>query len=309
MRLSITIATMWIPAMLLAGSRDDDGTNTLIKKLGSANFQDRALATKLLQERPEAEPALRKALRSSDPEIAKRSAAILDYFPLRELNLAVKQGRITDFVKLISSWPSEKYEHESWGAVQKLSHALTELHHKQGGAEVKLRIANPPHNVLTAESITDATEGRHDRHYFLRAGEVELNIQRPGTVRKNWFVDNSDIVSVGGVRIRDTTPNGRVIFAGGSIELNDGGGQGISNVLIVSDGDVTLDCVLDSSLVIARGKITCTGVMENCRIISGKSVTYKRAPRNCQITENETNPLGFIRWTDAAKSKAEPKVK
>ena len=54
-------------------------------------------ATKALQERPEATPALRDATRSPNPEVAKRAAEILEYFdrrPIRELNLAIKEGRI-----------------------------------------------------------------------------------------------------------------------------------------------------------------------------------------------------------------------
>ena len=45
-----------------------------------------------------------------------------------------------------------------------------------------------------------------------------------------------------------------VILAGGSVELADGG-EGITHTLIVSGGDVTLNCELANSLVIARGHL------------------------------------------------------
>ena len=46
------------------------------------------------------------------------------------------------------------------------------------------------------------------------------------------------------------------------------------------------------------------------RVISGQSVEYNpKAARDYITTENEPNPLGFIRWSDAPKDKAAPKSK
>jgi hypothetical protein len=97
------------------------------------------------------------------------------------------------------------------------------------------------------------------------------------------------------------------IFAGGTVELK---GGCLDSLLIVSCGDVTLKCDVRRSLIIARGTVTCTDPVIDSRIISGKSVVYNKTnARNCIITENESNPLGFIRWSDALKDKAAPKSK
>jgi hypothetical protein len=38
-------------------------------------------------------------------------------------------------------------------------------------------------------------------------------------------------------------------------------------------------------------------------------VEISTEPTNCLISENDANPLGFIRWSDAAKDKVVPKSK
>ena len=68
-------------------------------------------------------------------------------------------------------------------------------------------------------------------------------------------------------------------------------------------------------MVIARGKVTIIdgridGYAASSRIVSGKSVIHdKKKSHDSIITENEPNPLGFIRWADAPKDKPAPKKK
>lgn len=65
-------------------------------------------------------------------------------------------------------------------------------------------------------------------------------------------------------------------------------------------------------LIIARGNVFCKGgMLINSRVICGKKLTYlhKRPPENCIISENDLNPLGFIRWGDVPRKKATRKGK
>jgi hypothetical protein len=122
------------------------------------------------------------------------------------------------------------------------------------------------------------------------------------------------VVASGSVRLRPGRgPAGQVfaVLAGGDIEL-DGSFVGL---LLVSGGNVNLkeSTSLSKSVVIARGKVICTEsdvILMDSRIISGKSVYNKKRPnRNCIITENEPNPLGYIRWSELQKEKPAPKSK
>ncbi|MBI2805133.1 MAG: TIGR03067 domain-containing protein [Planctomycetes bacterium] len=61
--------------------------------------------------------------------------------------------------------------------------------------------------------------------------------------------------------------------------------------------------------MIAKGKVTAGG-LHGCRIISRKSITYSKAhssPDNI-LSENDSNPLGFIRWSDEPSQKQKPKI-
>ncbi len=105
--------------------------------------------------------------------------------------------------------------------------------------------------------------------------------------------------------------NDPVIFCAGRVELS-----GVAfGVLVVSAGDVVLDAEgLVHSLVIAKGNIIVKNHrIERTRLIAGKKVITDDAdgdlPSSCLISQNDPNPLGFIRWADAAKDKAAPKSK
>src|ERR1035438_7303027 len=85
------------PLLLLAQPSGSDSIKVLIKKLGSANFAEREVATEALKTRPEAAPLLRDALRLPDRETSSRAARILEHFgrrPVHELIAAVKTGQV-----------------------------------------------------------------------------------------------------------------------------------------------------------------------------------------------------------------------
>ena len=292
-----------LPILFLAQSGREP-IELLIKKLASSNFHERQAATKALQVRPEAAPALRDALKSADTELRTRAAEILDYFdrlPVRELDSAVKDGNILLFVNLQTSSPSGKYQAESWFAASDLARKLIDLHETKGGKKIQLRILEKQiPQILNEKRVTESTKAQFERYHFVRASEVDLDRRRrkAGEPLHNLLEDNAFFVASRSVRI--LTNKSQIIFAGGSVEITDGG-AGIQDSIIVCGGDLTLDCALARSLIIARGKIISNGFLGESRLISGKSLSTSRPPQSCLISENDANPLGFIRWADAPK--------
>jgi hypothetical protein len=100
------------------------------------------------------------------------------------------------------------------------------------------------------------------------------------------------------------------VFVGGALEIFCTEQKGCSHhSLLVSGGDISVD-ECHHCLVIAHGMITCNQATR-CRFISGKTVTIKK-PLEIdrrdddlanRITENDLNPLGFVRWSDTPKAK------
>ncbi len=99
-----------------------------------------------------------------------------------------------------------------------------------------------------------------------------------------------------------------VIFANGDVTAP----GGISNSIIVCDGDVVADAI-SKSLVVARGNITVKGSTSNSTLIAEGKVrveAQKKLPKEYDsiIKENETNPLGFITFFELRQIGLEVKV-
>ena len=313
MRFSIAMSLIALPALLFAQEADQPSVKALVDSLGSASFQVRQAATKALKDRPESAPALRDALRSPDSEIRKRAAEVLEHFerqPIRDLNAAIKDGRASDVIATLAAWPAGKYEEDAWSALRKMAHDLADRHEKKGGS--KIHVLEGWDRILTEEIIresrvTESTRAQPERRYFIRAKEVDVDWRRRkvGDPPNLVFCTNV-IVAERSVRVIHV--DAHIILAGANVELD--GVDERRLAVIVSGGDVSVKGNLQGALVIARGKISCSdGNVKRSRFISGKSVTITSNQNANLITENEPNPLGFIRWADAPKDKAEPKKK
>jgi hypothetical protein len=326
MRRFFWLSLALFPALLLAQGPDDESIKALLKKLASANSAERQEATEMLKARPEGAPLVREALRSPDREVARRAALILDHFdgrPVRELNAAIKDGEVEKAIKLVADWPQGKNDDEVFAAIKELGRTLTDLARKQGGVKINgrpwFKTVNPP-PVIRAARITENTRTPNKRaSYFLRAGEVDFDTARlkPGGLPGIYFV--STIVASGSVRFyADPSAGLSAVFAGGAIETY-GLGEGLivgcgdvtlegdrDRCLVIARGNVTLKRSVDNSLIIAWGKVTCREHLLDSRIISGKSVVHNpKLTRDSKITQNEATPLGYIRWSDAPRPKAE----
>jgi hypothetical protein len=317
-----------IPIAASAQITPDATILSLIEKLGSKDFKVRIAATAALKERPDALPALQSALTSTDRELAQRVAEIIDFFkrkPVRDLELAVNNGQVEHFVNHMLDWPDGMYENEAWFQVCELANKLRNLHEKDGGEKLWLsteRITQHldgrpiPHRIRE-KRITGLASGFKDheiksRGVYLCADEVELNGRRgenlPKSIGWAYNVFAGAIIAKRSVfaEFGDTDP---VIFCANRVELSGGG----YFVLVVSAGDVILNANgLRNSLVIAKGNIIVKNHrIERSRLIAGKKVITDDADddldKSVLISQNDLNPLGFIRWADSPKEKATPR--
>lgn len=283
----------------------------LIKKLSSKDFRVRHAAAEALKKRPDAVAELRKALSLPDVETSRRVGEILDHLEfakLQELRELVKKGSIEKAIEWIATWPREKHDGDLWNITCELAKTMNSLHRKHGGkglghfADMSQWESLPI--PIQENRLTDPCRFRDLKTYFVRCREAELDFS-------NYTPDRNGagaVVSSGSLRLRRITTHSLNIYACQSVEIT--GGPFFA--IIVSGGDVTLRADLDQSLIIARGNVHLdnAGRISRSRIIAGKAVSKKNLKcQDCIITENDSNPLGYIRWTDAPKDKPAPKAK
>src|SRR5262245_258627 len=110
------LALFFVSAVVLiptAAAGDD--VPRLVKQLGSSVFQQRQSAIDQLKRLPDAVPALKEALKSSDTEIRKHAAEILDFHerrPLREMQEAGNSGLVEKFIESQIAFAPGKYDAE-----------------------------------------------------------------------------------------------------------------------------------------------------------------------------------------------------
>jgi hypothetical protein len=243
MRTFLAILLIAIPAQLLGQTTGTENIDALMKKLGSDSFQLRRAAFEALKKNPEAAPALREALRSPDADTRRQAAEILDYFdkgPVRELNLAVKEGRIDRFVELLSVWPKGKHDDEVWQAVKDLRKMLVDLHRDKGGCKINpledFGGAYRPETLLL-KTMTEKTAVKESKNYFIRVTEIDVDI---GRLKPEERLDAYNrrpigfaIVSARSVRTVGNEKGRNLIFAGGSTEIL--AGEILDSVLLAAE--------------------------------------------------------------------------
>lgn len=296
-----------LPLISPAQSSRDDEIISLLKRLGSSDFQQRVGAHKALQERPDAVPALREALRDATGERRTRITEILDFHdrrPVRELHSAIDAGNMAVVFDLLADWPNGKFEIEVWRGLGRLSQKVCDLHEKHGGKKINLKplIEENKPSIFVENKITESTKAEFGAA-FLFGREIDIDHGRAQA--KNFFSRHSLIATSGNVKTI-VEPSPFVIIARGNVTCYTAG----ADLLVISGGDVVVTDLGCPAIIIARGKIKCDAFLVECRIISGSTVTYrKKMAHKSIISENDQNPLGFIRWTEAPKDKTSPKSK
>jgi hypothetical protein len=297
--------------ILGAATAQDDSVNALIKKLGSTVAKEREQATRDLMKRPEAAGALRKAAKAGDPEVARRATLVLDHFDqqkLAEISAAAKEGRVTQLINLVYEFPDGKYEEVLHGTLKEFAKTLSDKHVKAGGKTPIIprglySFGGPTYGVKAAR-ITEKTPGKFPGNPLFRANQFDFEIIRPGEnapPNPSWAT-GAIMVATGNVSIR-RQHTGLILFARGNVEVDDYSNE---NAIAVSCGNIIWPADPSSCLLIAQGTITCGNVVVDSHLVSGKSLlrlgNRKNVTEGSTITENEPNPLGFIRW-DAPNDK------
>src|SRR6266540_4333440 len=154
----------------------------LIRRLGSPQFKEREEATRLLLERKDALPALRKIVEAgTDLELARRAAFILEEVPRRQarrmldrLRALAKAGAVDQCAELLARWPKGREEAACWEVTRDLARKLSGFHKTQGRLEdgkFLLDLVEAP-QVISATRVTKLPGYDGESTLFIRGGEV-----------------------------------------------------------------------------------------------------------------------------------------
>ncbi len=298
-----------VPATRPCSAREpaggEQGIDELIAQLGSQDFSLREAAKRRLMEREDAIPALRRACKSADAEVARRAQDILDALSrngeerdfARLADLA-KRGAVDQAIERFVRREKWHDEPACWQVIADLEGKLNDLERKTFGSVsmgpgYKIRVTDKDARGFVSQQDLKIVASRPASQEMWKGRAV----LRAEEIAKGEEIALSLFALSGNIKVHHI--DDCAVFAGGSIEADD-----ISNALIVCDGDVTvLYGALKRSLVIARGTVRCERVIENARIISCGEVKYKRAEWvvNSKIVEKEAKPLGFVTFFDPAE--------
>jgi hypothetical protein len=304
-----TLVLSWPPRSVAdEGPPSSREIDKLIAQLGSDSFTAREEATRLLQQRPDAIPVLRRALKSSDGEVARRAGAILEFFdrqeknrPLRRLAALAKDGQVDLAVEKLVRHKEWDDEDAALQVLAELAGRLTDLEQKEFGV-VSLQPSPQPGSEMPIRDFRRYREKMQPK--LLTAPRISprdrlehVMVLRAEEIQADGHLFDSLVVCSGRVRGRMLART--VLFAGDSVEAD------VLNSVIVCDGDFTLrGDLLAGGLIIARGDVHCSSNVIGSRIIAGGRVYLKgggQLSSKSKVKENEPNPLGFVTFFDPAK--------
>jgi hypothetical protein len=310
---------LWMPDPLSPGAPDEatraaQEIEELVRQLGDNDFATREEATRRLMTREDAVPALRKALRSPDQEVARRAAKVLEALHHKEdkrvlarLQELGKNGEADQAAELLVRRQNWDDEGAAWQVMTVLAGKVVDLGQKEFGADRPI----PPVQGLPVGDFRRWADDYHAE--FLTKGRVAFDrnkgrmggfVVRAADISLMDAIGGSLLVAAGSVRTPTPMDQSReigpgVIIAGGSVDLDS-----ISGCVIVTDGDVTARDGIDQSLIVARGDVRCPGFARNSRIVTSGSVHLagEKNAHGMQVKEREATPLGFVRFFDPARA-------
>jgi hypothetical protein len=293
--------------------------NELIRRLGSEDFQEREKATKLLLERPEALPELRKALDSDDPEVRRRASDLVDRIGQRQAKRGLTKasslarvGKVDQAIERVVRWAESDPEGMSLEPLRDIAAKLLDEEKRQFG---KVRMSNvgkddpnPLRDFATFKKVGNYRM-LHSRLSIVQEKDGVFLIRGAGVTAKKGLCD-SFVVSTGDILVTGGPRDGlakTLLFACGSVILDVQGGD--HSLVVVCDGDVTIQDGLGGRflygcLIIAGGNVFLPKDVHDTTIIAGGTVKRPKGDRilNTAIRENERNALGLIRFFDPAEA-------
>jgi hypothetical protein len=298
------------------GGQDGPGREVaeLIRQLGDKRAAVRAAAARKLLEVEGAVPGLRAALKSPDPEVARRAAQILDEISRRsgrralaQLAKHAKDGEIDRAVELLVWRPKWDDDNACWQVLTRLAAELIERGRKEFGGTAVLQ----PDRVLPAGDFGRFV--KDVRPIFLSGPRVHPGKQRrimKGDYNPNegFVLRGKDLVIDGGDNVGGLLASAgsvhaillrsSVIYASGPVEISE-----VRNSLLVCDGDLRVNSI-SYSLVIARGDIHCSNsgaVGSNSLVITSGRLhlgRFAKVDKGAKVLERQATPLGFVKFFD-----------
>jgi hypothetical protein len=261
-------------------------------------YGNHPLWDRLLAERPEALPALQKALASDSVEVRRKAEAIIDEIQTRlteqkarRILTLVKHGEADQFIDQMAAAP-DRADAATWQAVMDLTQNIIAQANKANGK-------NTPFPVV-------ATAGPGSKSYLSSVRLASVDELKGGTLSDRRVIAHQDkerqisngqitrclLISPGSVR-----SNGSllwsVVFANGDIAISCPARTGhIYNSVVYCDGSIEVDNV-EKSILIATGPIKIKGKIDAESIIIEKTDT----------------PLGLLKLYDTRQAGIEVEEK
>jgi hypothetical protein len=275
----------------------------LIRDLASEAFDVRETAMRRLMERKDAVSALREAQRSSDAEVARRAARILDVLAEKakkrafaRLDRMAKEGAVDLAIEQFVQRHNWDNETACWQAFAELGGSLADIEKRlYEKSSLPVSDGTPAwdfRRYVEKQKPEFATGGRLGprqmpliNRVVIRAEEIDRDIN---------LYDSLVAVSE---RVQARRVSRSVILAGGPIHVT-----ASESSLFVCDGPFEEKSDLKNCLVVASGDVFCSKSLTNCRIITGGKLILGEGGHatNCVVKESEENPLGFVKFFDPA---------
>jgi hypothetical protein len=310
---------VWIAPSFSPGASDEPARaaqeiDELVRQLGSEDFATREEATRRLMTREDAVPALRKALRSPDQEVARRAAKVLEALHHKEdkrvlarLQELGRNGEADQAAELLVRRQNWEDEEAAWQVMTALAGKVVDLSQNEFGANGRV----PSVEHLPAGDFRRWADEMHAE--VQTTGRVALDrkkarlagfVVRAADISVVDSIGSSLLVAAGSLRAPAATDQSQligtsVIIAGGSVEVHH-----ISGCVIVSDGDVTARDGIFECVILARGDVRCPGFVRNSRIVTSGSVhlAQEKNANGMKVKEKEGTPLGFVKFFDPARA-------
>lgn len=284
----------------------------LIRQLGSDDYKTREEATRRLLRCEEAEPALRRALRSSDPAVISQARSILDTFAQRREQRARERfgadavaGRADLLAERVVRWRGASDDAVCWQAVLDLGLKLRALdqqsyrrlakgsNHDVNLLGTKLADYVEKYKVLAlpaerpmqgVSNLTLVQSGPTSGRYLARGERVSTPDPNEGKL-----VAASLITATREVYLYDVAAS--IVLCGGPVTVKSGSG-----LIVVCDGEFVVKQWLWDSIVIVRGGVRCDGgTLTRCVLLAGDVGLDKRTSAS-QSTIRSTGTISVSRY-------------
>jgi hypothetical protein len=285
----------------------DKPIQDLIRQLGDDDPKVREEATRRLKELDAAEPALRKALASTDPEVVRRARDILETLQERRLKRALariqaaaKEGEADLLAERLVRWQGPNDEAGCWQALMDLSWGLLERDHKEFKRTAVLK-----EDRMAPRDFRKHAEKKYVK--ILPAGRPDVEVPRARVREGEWgmFVARGERVVIGAKAMSNLVAAsgparfaelGRsLVLAGGSVEAT---GE-VRGCVIVCDGDFEAKECLTNSIVVARGSVRCpVQQVAGSVILAGGEV---RIPKRAQVGNCTIRSMGAVTFAERGK--------